>query len=84
MCCKEMFKKWLETQPKANWGQLIDALREVELTDVAELLRRRLSGEQFQNMFATWVFTINCIHHHTIFLVLYAFLHRKTANWQDV
>jgi len=47
-----MFKKWLDTQPKANWGQLIEALREVELTDAAELLQRRLSGKLCQIMFA--------------------------------
>ena len=34
-----MFKKWLDTQEKANWDQLIEALIEVDLTDAAEKLR---------------------------------------------
>jgi len=72
MCCKEMFKKWLDTQPKANWGQLIEALREVELTDAAELLQRRLSGELCLLMLQFSSF--NLIHHIALYVLCSIFL----------
>ena len=34
-CCSAMFRLWCQTQPKANWNQLIAALKEVDLGTLA-------------------------------------------------
>ena len=41
-CCSRMFTKWLERTPKASWRQLIEALKEVKLTQLASELEERL------------------------------------------
>ena len=38
-CCTEMFMKWLECKPDANWDQLASALSEVGLTTAAENIK---------------------------------------------
>ena len=58
-CCSEMFKLWLERQPKATWRQLIDALLVLKLNrlayDVENLLmqprhrKRRSQKVQFSD-----------------------------------
>ena len=34
-CCKQMFQLWLSKCPTATWNQLIQALREVDLNNLA-------------------------------------------------
>jgi len=45
-CCSEMFKLWLERQPKASWKQLIKALKQVKLFHLAGNIERLLSSTQ--------------------------------------
>ena len=55
-CCSEMFNLWYERQPKANWNQLIRALKEVKLhtlaTKIETLLlpsvKQQYNGNQLQ------------------------------------
>ena len=37
--CREMFDKWLQVDPKANWNQLIDALEKINLNALAQKIR---------------------------------------------
>ena len=37
-CCSRMFTEWRQRTPKASWKQLIEALKEVELTQLASEL----------------------------------------------
>lgn len=43
-CCKQMFKKWLETDKYASWEQLIKALQSssVQLISLAEEIKKKL------------------------------------------
>ena len=41
-CCSAMFRLWHQTQPKANWNQLIAALKEVDLVTLAGELNNLL------------------------------------------
>ena len=34
-CCSAMFNLWRQRQPKANWNQLIKALKEIKLDSLA-------------------------------------------------
>ena len=34
-CCKQMFELWLERYPHATWNQLIKALKEIKLNQLA-------------------------------------------------
>ena len=34
-CCSKMFTEWRQRKPKASWKQLVEALKEVELTQLA-------------------------------------------------
>ena len=43
MCCIEIFKKWLEYNPEANWDQLDSALRKVGLITAAENIKSKLT-----------------------------------------
>ena len=51
-CCTKMFTEWRNRSPKANWKQLIEALKEINLTQLASelegLLRSSVecSGEE--------------------------------------
>ena len=38
-CCTEMFKKWLQYNPEADWDQLASVLSEVGLTTAAENIK---------------------------------------------
>ena len=42
-CCSRMFTEWRQRTPKASWKQLIEALKEVELTQLASELEELLS-----------------------------------------
>ena len=41
-CCSAMFSIWLQMQPKANWNQLMGALKEVELITLADEIKKLL------------------------------------------
>ena len=41
-CCSRMFTEWRQTTPKASWKQLIEALKEVKLTQLASELEELL------------------------------------------
>ena len=41
-CCSMMFNKWLRTAPKPSWRQVTEALRSIDLTDLAAEVERRL------------------------------------------
>ena len=41
-CCSKMFTKWRQRTPKASWKQLIEALKEVKLTQLASELEELL------------------------------------------
>ena len=38
-CCTEMFQKWLECKPDANWDQLVSVLTKVGLMTAANNIR---------------------------------------------
>ena len=52
-CCKEMFKKWLETE-NASWDQLLEALRSpsVELEYLANQIKQMLVGKCARNSYS--------------------------------
>ena len=41
-CCSRMFTEWRQRTPKASWKQLIEALKEVKLTQLASELKELL------------------------------------------
>ena len=42
-CCRKMFSKWLETQfDNASWDQLIQAVKNIELNNVANDIEQLL------------------------------------------
>ena len=41
-CCKEMFQLWLRKCTNATWNQLIQALKEVELNNLATTIKGML------------------------------------------
>ena len=44
-CCHEMFKKWLDVNPDANWIQLVTALNKIGMTATADLVSKQyMSG----------------------------------------
>ena len=45
-CCKEMFQLWLRKSPDATWNQLIQALKEVELNNLAATIEGMLMPTQ--------------------------------------
>ena len=42
-CCTEMFKRWLEREPDANWDKLVTVLMKVELKTAAENIKSEFS-----------------------------------------
>ena len=44
-CCTRMFTEWRQRTPKASWKQLIEALKEVDLTQLASELEELLIQE---------------------------------------
>ena len=44
-CCSRMFTKWRQRTPTASWKQLIEALKEVELTQLASELECSVEQE---------------------------------------
>ena len=43
-CCSSMFAWWLERTPEASWRQLIEALKEVQLDQLASELKESLQS----------------------------------------
>ena len=41
-CCSRMFTEWRQRTPTASWRQLIEALKEVQLTQLASELEELL------------------------------------------
>ena len=44
-CCKNMFEKWLSTQERASWNQVIEAVESVGLCYLGNQLEKKLKGE---------------------------------------
>ena len=44
-CCKSVFEKWLSTQEKASWNQVVEAIQNVGLRYLASQLETKLKGE---------------------------------------
>ena len=45
-CCRKMFRKWLETRDDASWDQLIQAVKNIEVNNVAsDIEQLLLQGE---------------------------------------
>ena len=42
MCCSDMFQAWLDTSPSANWNQFLNALKIVELSELATKIEGEL------------------------------------------
>ena len=42
MSCMKMFEKWLDSDEEASWEKLIQALRDIELDEVASDIEERL------------------------------------------
>ena len=59
-CCRKMFSKWLETQSdNASWDQLIQAVKNIELNDVAsDIEQLLLQGEYVTDMIIISVLVI--------------------------
>ena len=47
-CCSRMFTKWRQRTPKASWKQLIEALKEVDLTQLASELEELLQSDELE------------------------------------
>ena len=45
-CCSDMLQLWLDRDPEANWGQLIKALEEVELCNLAATIQEKLEPSE--------------------------------------
>ena len=43
-CCDAMFGLWLQRVPSASWAQLIEALKEISMDNIATDLDNRLQG----------------------------------------
>ena len=56
-CCKSMFEKWLSTQEKASWNQVIEAIQNVGLCYLASQLETKLKGE--------YIYVILCMALHS-------------------
>ena len=44
-CCRKMFDKWLNTEEKASWDKVIEALKKIEEVNEASHIRQLLQGE---------------------------------------
>ena len=51
-CCTRMFTEWRKRTPTASWKQLIEALKEVELTQLASELERLLQPTKLEEQSA--------------------------------
>ena len=65
-CCKEMFQLWLRKCSTATWDQLIQALREVDLNNLATkiegMLKDTASGGMSWSTTLSWSIYDTAIH----------------------
>jgi len=45
-CCTRMFQLWLDRQPEASWRQLIQALRELKMNELASTIALNLISDE--------------------------------------
>ena len=50
-CCRKMFSKWLNTDELASWDKLMEALRIVQLNNVASDIEQMLLQGEYIYMF---------------------------------
>ena len=48
VCCLRMFTKWCQRTPEASWKHLIEALKEVQLTQLASELKGFFLDQQLK------------------------------------
>ena len=60
-CCSSLFKVWLERQPEASWGKLIQGLKDVELHTLAAQLERKLEPSITSGHTSTTTYTVSQI-----------------------
>ena len=53
MCCTKMLQLWLERQPDGTWEQLLQALKEVEMNELASTIEQELSSVSKGKLFVT-------------------------------
>ena len=53
MCCTKMLQLWLERQPDASWEQLLQALKEVKMNDLASSIEQELLSANKGKLFVT-------------------------------
>ena len=53
MCCTKMLQLWLERQPDASWEHLLQALKEVEMNDLASTIEQELLSVIRGKLFVT-------------------------------
>ena len=53
-CCSAMFNVWRERQPKANWNQLMMALKEYKLYALADEINKLLIPSVQQQHTGEW------------------------------
>ena len=53
MCCTKMLQLWLDKQPEASWEQLLQALKEVEMNDLASNIEQELLSVNQGKLFIT-------------------------------
>ena len=41
-CCTKMFQLWLDTKASATWNDLLEALRELKLSDLASKIEKAI------------------------------------------
>ena len=44
-CCSKMFQLWFDRQPTASWKQLIQALKQLQLDNLADQIESKLKVE---------------------------------------
>ena len=61
MCCTKMLQLWLERQPDASWEQLLQALKKVEMNELASTIEQEFLSVNRGKLFvicarlASWV-----------------------------
>ena len=65
-CCTRMFTEWRQRTPTASWKQLIEALKEVKLTQLASELEELLIPSEQGSNYKTSQFSLEGI------IILYA------------